>query len=105
MELVIQQRAEIAIRSLSRFEQTQVRWALDEISAVASNDLYQSAKFRKLRVGSGETFYVYRGNPRLRLLLSIHGDRCTIEDVVDHDKLSRLQLNLDINEESKNSLV
>jgi hypothetical protein len=39
------------------------------------------------------------------VLLSIQGDKCTIEDVIDHDKLSRLPLNLDRNEESKNSLV
>jgi mRNA-degrading endonuclease RelE of RelBE toxin-antitoxin system len=105
MEIVLQRRAEIAIRSLSKFEQKQIKRALDTISSVTPTELYQNPKFRKLRVGSGETLYMYRGNLKLRLLLTIQGENCTIEDVVDRDKLSHLPLNLDINEESKNSLV
>jgi hypothetical protein len=105
MEIILQRRAEIAIRSLDKLEQKQIRRALDTISAVTLSELYQSPKFKKIRVGSGETLYMYRGNLRLRVLLSIQGDKCTIEDVIDHDKLSRLPLNLDRNEESKNSLV
>jgi hypothetical protein len=105
MVLVLEHRAEIAIRSLSRLEQAQVRRALDEIGAIAPNELCQSSKFQKFCAGSGETFYVYPGTPSLRLILSINRDKYTIEDVIDRDKLSRLPLNLDSNEESQNSLV
>jgi hypothetical protein len=105
MVLVLQRRAEIAIRSLSRVEQEQVGRALDKIGAIAPDELCQRSKVRKLRVGSGETLYEYPGTPSLRLILSIKGDRCTIEDVIDRDKLSQLPLNLDSNEEPQNSLV
>jgi hypothetical protein len=86
MVLVLEYRAEIAIRSLSRHEQAQVRRALDEIGAIDPNELCQSSKFQKFRAGSGETFYVYPGTPSLRLILSIKVDRYTIEDVIDRDK-------------------
>jgi hypothetical protein len=105
MVLVVERRAEIAIRSLSRLEQAQVRRALDEIGAIAPDELCQSSKFQNFRGGSGETFYVYPGAPSLKLILSINDDKYTIEDVIDRDKLSRLPLNLVSNEESQNSLI
>ncbi|NJM75837.1 MAG: hypothetical protein HC852_08705 [Acaryochloridaceae cyanobacterium RU_4_10] len=95
MVLVLERRAEIAIRSLSQQEQEQVGQALDEIGVIAPDELCQSSKVQKFRAGSGETFYVYPGTPSLRLILSINGDKYTLEDVIDRDKLSRLPLNLD----------
>jgi len=100
MVLVLERRAEIAIRSLSQLEQAQVRRALDEIGAIAPDELCQSSKVQKFRGGSGETFYVYPGTPSLRLILSIKGDKYTIEDVIDRDKLSRLPLNLGKHDEN-----
>jgi hypothetical protein len=105
MVLFLERRAEIAIRSLRQVEQAQVRRALDEIGAIAPNELRQSLKFQNFRGGSDEIFYVYSGTPSLMLILSINGDKYTIEDVIDRDKLSRLPLNLVSNEESQNSLV
>ncbi len=90
MELVLQHRVEIALRSLSGDEQKQVTGALNEISLAAPEVLRTSSKFHKLVAASGENLYVYNGGPGLRLVLSIQGNRCSVEDVVARERLDRL---------------
>lgn len=91
MNLLMQRRAEIAIRSLEQAEQSQVKQALSEISLLTLEDLKQSSKFKPM--DSDKKLYIYRGNQKLRLVLSIDSDKCIVEDVVDHDRLQRLLLN------------
>ena len=93
MNLSMQSRAEIALRSLEKTEQNQVKRALSEISTFTLAELSQSSKFRILHVTSGEKLYIYRGNQKLRLVLSVDSDRCMVEDIVDHDRVDRLLLN------------
>ncbi len=89
MHIVIQRRAEIALRSLSKLEQKQIRRALDELSAAdrrqLNRKLYSLAKNL-----SDKKLFVYRGSPKLRLIVSFEDDVCTIEDIVDHRRLDRL---------------
>lgn len=94
MDIIIKRRAEIALRSLKRSEQNQIVKAIDVIASVASKDLLPTSNFRKLRKELGENLYVYRGSQRLRLVLSIQDNICTVEDIVAKDKLNRLVPNL-----------
>ncbi len=92
MQLKLERRAEIALRSLTQIEQRHVIRALNEISAVTPEELWLSRKLHKVISASGEKLYVYRSSLRLRLVLSVEGDSCTIEDLVYHDRLDRLLL-------------
>jgi hypothetical protein len=94
MNISIQRRAEIALRSLDKIEQERIIRSLSDISAIDQVNLSQEPKLNKLRklvTGfSGKKLYVYQGSPNLRLILSFEGDTCTVEDIVDHDRLSWL---------------
>lgn len=93
MQILIQRRAEISLRSLGQVEQKQIARALDELTAADPTLLYKSPKLHKLTAGfSDKRLYVYRGSPKLRLILSFEGDTCTVEDVVDHHRLDRLTI-------------
>ena len=94
MDIIIQRRAEIALRSLKQNEQKQIRKALAQIKSVEPKDLFKVPNLRKLRKELGKNLYWYRGNERLRLVLSINENVCTVEDIVSHDKLNRLVSNL-----------
>ncbi|WP_304511905.1 hypothetical protein [Desulfobacula sp.] len=91
MNISIQRRAEIALRSLDKIEQKRILRSLSAISAIDRVNFSQDPKFRKLATGfSGKKLYIYKGSQKLRLILSFEGDVCTVEDIVDHDRLSRL---------------
>ena len=91
MNIFLQRRAEIALRSLDKTEQKRILRSLSIIEAIDRVTLAQDPKFRKLATGfSGKKLYIYKGSPKIRLILSIEEDVCTVEDIVDHDRLSRL---------------
>lgn len=97
MEIVIERRAEIALRSLERNEQKEISAALKRISSVTPNELPQITNLHRIHTYSGDKLYEYRvfpGNQRLSLVSSIQGDTYIVEDVVPQDKLKRLLLNL-----------
>lgn len=89
MKLVMQRRAEIALRSLGRAEQRQITRALHELDAVLPESLSQNPNIHPVL---GRDFYAYQGTPKLRLILSVNGDICTVEDIIDRDRLDRLLL-------------
>lgn len=90
MDIVIQSRAEIALRSLKQSERKQILQALERIKLVKPQDLWQIPHLYKLREKSDQNFYVYRGNQQLRLVLSFQENICTVEDIMAHDKLNKL---------------
>lgn len=91
MQIHIQRRAEIALRSLQKLERKQVDRALDELLASDRAALKSNPKFHLLASGlSNRKLAVYRGGPRLRLILTFEGETCTLEDIVDHDRLDRM---------------
>lgn len=91
MHILIQRRAEIALRSLNKLEQKRIKRALSALSAADWTLLRQSPNLHKLATGySNKKLFIYRGTPKLRLILSLEGDTCTVEDIVDHDRLHRL---------------
>lgn len=91
MDIQLQRRAEIALRSLQKRDQKRIDRALMEISASDRMSLSNNPKFRLLATGfSGKKIAVFRATERLRLVLSFETDACIIEDIVDHDRLDRL---------------
>jgi hypothetical protein len=91
MQILIQHRAEISLRSLGKEEQKQIARALNKLTTEDPALLFKSPKLYKLNAGlSDKELYVFRGSPKLRLILSFEGDICTVEDVIDHDRLDRL---------------
>ena len=90
MQLHLHRRAEVSLRSLEPAEQKRIHRALAELSHELKLP-YSSPKLQKVSAGfSGKRLYVYKASPRLRLILSLEADECTVEDIVDHDRLHRL---------------
>lgn len=91
MQILKQRRAEIALRSLGTTERRQIARAIDELSSTDMSLLQDGRKLHKLASGlSDRKLFVFKGSPKLRLILSFDKDICTIEDVVDHDRVDRL---------------
>jgi len=91
MQIQIQRRAEIALRSLQKLERKQIDRALKELLASDRAALNSNLKFHLLASGfSDKKIAVYSGGPNLRLVLTFEDERCTLEDIVDHVRLDRL---------------
>ena len=91
MQLHIERRAEIALRSLQKNEQNQINRALNELLDLDRATLMQSPRLNILASGfSSRKLFVYKGSPTLRLVLTFDDDMCVLEDVVYHDRLDRL---------------
>ena len=92
MILIIQRRAEIALRSLQAIERGLVNRALEELLAVDKATLRANRKIHALKSDRSEKqLFVYKGSPKLRLVVSFPDeDTCLVQDIVDHDRLGRL---------------
>lgn len=92
MILIVQRRAEIALRSLQAFERCLVNRALEELLAVDKATLRANRKIHALKSDRSEKqLFVYKGSPKLRLVVSFPDeDTCLVQDIVDHDRLDRL---------------
>lgn len=92
MNIQIERRAEIALRSLHGVDQKQVTHALHELNSLEMQAFYRHHKIHKVVSPTGETLYIYGGGMKLRLVLTIDGENCRVIDIVDHDRLGRLLL-------------
>ena len=90
MNLIVHRRAEVALRSLAPIDQKKIINAFEKIEYSSFEDLAKSRKFKKIRVATGEKLYLFQGTKRLRIVLSKESDSWIVEDIVDHDRLSRL---------------
>jgi mRNA-degrading endonuclease RelE of RelBE toxin-antitoxin system len=91
MIILIQRRADIAIRSLSTIERNQITSAFKELSESDRSRLLKNPKLQKLATRfSDRKLFVYKSSSKFRLILSFKDDICTIEDIVDHDRLDQL---------------
>lgn len=94
MEIVIERRARIALRSLENNEQKEIATVLRRISSLTPNELSQINTLRRLNnTLSDERLYEYRvfgDNQRLSLVCSVQKDKCIVEDIVASNKLRRL---------------
>jgi len=91
MQLLIHRRAEIAFRSLQKLEQKKISSAFNELFATDRAVLFKNPKFYIIASGfSGKKIFGFKGSSKLRLVLSFDNDTCTVEDIVNHDRLERL---------------
>jgi hypothetical protein len=91
MQLRIERRAEVALRSLEKIEQRHISRSLNELLASDRATLTRSPKIHILSANqSGRKLFVYRGSPKLRLVLSFENETCVLEDIVDHDRLGKV---------------
>jgi|SRR5690349_3384944 len=89
MKVLIQQRAEIAIRSLENSDRRRVLKAIADLESQAQAQ-HRGEKWHRLsRTVNGKTLFSYRIGLKYRLVISIDGDTCTVEDVVSHDRWAR----------------
>ncbi|MFZ4557074.1 MAG: hypothetical protein ACOYN8_11975 [Pseudanabaena sp.] len=84
MKVILQQRAEIARRSLILSEKNQVVKAIASLNELNFEKALSSPNFHKLAGLSQTQLYAYRVNSRLRLIISIDEDKWIVEDIVDH---------------------
>ena len=94
MQILIQDRVKVALRSLSKAEHREIMRALGELSIEEQTLFFKNPHLHKLAAGpsAGKDLYVYLGSPKLRLVLSVNENTCTIEDVIEHARLDRLNL-------------
>lgn len=93
MILLFERRAEIAIRSVRGGERKKLDRAIQTLAATPPNELFRHPNIRKVLVGPDSTaLYIYGGGMKLRIILAIEGEKCTVLDIADHDRLERLLL-------------
>jgi hypothetical protein len=80
MVATVRDRAEIALRSLSRDEQRKVRRALRSLNADGLQDLNSVGPQRL--AGYAEDLYFLRASDRIGVILSRQGDDWVVEDLV-----------------------
>lgn len=90
MQILIERRAEIALRSLRGRDKKQIQRALEDIQELTPDTIFHHHKIHRFAASLRDPLYVYGGVMRLRLILKITGDVCEVIDIVDHDRLNRL---------------
>lgn len=90
MNVLIQRRAEIALRSLDPQEQKKVQAALGVLETTNLGEVPSSHRLRVLKFTSPEKLYTFRVNNELRLILSASESRWIVEDIMAHDRFARL---------------
>ncbi|AFY73372.1 hypothetical protein Syn7502_01278 [Synechococcus sp. PCC 7502] len=87
MQIQIQDRAKVSLRSLRKPEQTKITRTLNELAAT----LHTNAKLRRLASKFPfKKMYTYEVDQNLSLIISAEGDTYTLEDIIDRDRLNYL---------------
>lgn len=89
MRIVMQRRAEIALRSLNTSERRRVVAALERLQATDFQTLLQGQQLYKLQGGSESGLYVLRATNRLRVIVSRRDTSLIVEDIMSNDRLTR----------------
>jgi mRNA-degrading endonuclease RelE of RelBE toxin-antitoxin system len=90
MNVRLQDRAEVALRSLDPPQQEKVHAAIQVLERNDLGKLKGSQKLRALKLASQERLYSFRVNNMLRLILSASPSQWIVEDIMQHDRLARL---------------
>lgn len=93
MNITFHRRAEIALRSLDLKEQQQITQVVEKLLAVNNpNENFVKTKLHKLATKPPTSLYSYRGNNRLKLIISIDNNEWVVEDIIDHDRFKQLPI-------------
>jgi hypothetical protein len=90
MNVQLEGRAEIALRSLDQPEQEKVQAALQVLEKTDLGELMGSQRPRAMKVAPQETLHSFRVNKTLRLILSASPSQWVVEDIMQRDRLARL---------------
>jgi len=90
MDIKIERRAEIALRSLGASERKQALNSINKLAGSPSDRFLSGLEFQKIRTESGEELFIHRAGRRMRLVLSRDSSGWILEDIVDHDRLETL---------------
>lgn len=90
MDVYIEKRAEVALRTLSSSDQRKVEKTLQHLSSIVPKQLTLSNDIRALRVASGQMVYIARVGRALRMVFSIKGNDCFVQDIVHRDRIERI---------------
>jgi hypothetical protein len=90
MNVQLEGRAEIALRSLDPPERDKVRAALQVLEKTDLSKLKGSQKLQALKLASQAKLYSFRVDKILRLIVSASPSQWTVEDIMHHDRLARL---------------
>jgi len=90
VNLLLERRSEIALRSLRGVDRSQVLRTLDLLQAAPAGEIHQQRLVQKVRLADSRHLFIAQGGRRLRLLLSLEGENCRVLDIVDHDRLVRI---------------
>jgi hypothetical protein len=96
MKVTKEHRAEIALSSLNEKEQGQLNRVLKKLESLSLQDFFKLPK-KKLTSVSNETLYVLKGNPKLRIIITLNEDAnfdttCTVEDIFDYQRLEQFPI-------------
>jgi mRNA-degrading endonuclease RelE of RelBE toxin-antitoxin system len=93
MQVIMQKRAEVALRSLDARDRDRVSAAVSRLEQTGFRELSERGQIKKLRQAPGVILYVMRATNWLRIVLSFQNDRAIVEDIVPYDRLDRLPSN------------
>lgn len=89
MQVTLQGRAEVALRSLDRRDRDRVMGVISRLGQSDFQQLRDSGQVHQLRQASGISLYVMRATNQLRVVLSFQNNEVIVEDIVPHDQLDR----------------
>jgi Domain of unknown function (DUF4263) len=90
MQISLERRAEIALRSLNAIEKKKAMAALVKLAGADRVAIPRDIHARRLSGTEGRQLYTYRSSDRIRIVFSIRDDTVVVEDIVNPDRLGRL---------------
>ena len=92
MNVQLQDRAEVALRSLDPPEREKIRAALRELEKTDLGKAERTRKLRALKLASQAKLYSFNAGGILRLILSYRPSQWVVEDIMLRDGLARFLL-------------
>jgi mRNA-degrading endonuclease RelE of RelBE toxin-antitoxin system len=90
MQIDLERRAEVGLRSLANVARAEVEAALLEMSKIDQRQLSESPRVKRLAGLQARNLYSYRVSDKLRLVFSFQNDRIVIQDIANPDRLKHL---------------
>ncbi|OPB33497.1 hypothetical protein [Pseudomonas fluorescens] len=89
MQISIERRVEIALRSLESAERKKVEMALADLLRIDTRAPHANVNITRLvRESSGKNLFLYKVGREIRLVISFEDDKCIVEDVFYRNRLA-----------------
>jgi mRNA-degrading endonuclease RelE of RelBE toxin-antitoxin system len=90
MQVGLEPRAEVALRSLANVERAKVEQALRLMSELDRHSLSGTSRVQRLAGLQVRDLYSYKASDRLRIVFSFQGDRIVVQDIANRERLKHL---------------